>query len=67
MAYVSRVALFFVVIAMAALSAEAQDSERAPSPAPAPTIGSGAALPATFSGIFLVSSLLFSLAASLLH
>ncbi|GMN40956.1 hypothetical protein TIFTF001_010194 [Ficus carica] len=46
---------------MLALSAAAQDSERAPSPAPALTIGSGAGLVATFSGVFLVSSQLFSL------
>ncbi|GMN56684.1 hypothetical protein TIFTF001_025807 [Ficus carica] len=37
-----------VVLAMVALSAAAQDSERALSPAPAPTVVSGAGLAATF-------------------
>ncbi|PON31693.1 hypothetical protein PanWU01x14_367770 [Parasponia andersonii] len=65
MAHVCRIAFFFVVLAMVILSAAAQDSE--PAPAPAPGIQSGAGLPATLSGLFLSSSLLFSLAAFLMH
>ncbi|PON89220.1 hypothetical protein TorRG33x02_150830 [Trema orientale] len=67
MAHVSRIAFFFLVLAMVILSAAAQDSEPAPAPAPAPGIQSGAGLPATFSGVFLSSTLLFSLAAFLMN
>ncbi|EXB93276.1 hypothetical protein L484_015262 [Morus notabilis] len=67
MAHVSRIAFFFMALAILALSATAQDNEFSPAPAPAPTIESVAGFPATFSGVFLLSSLLFSLAASLLY